>query len=423
MVKSRIKADDRPDSAEMRPADSDTMKFNTPKPKSNYHNATAEGNCNIIVAGSVALDYDCRYIMSSTEKQASVQLHTSNPSKIHQSIGGVGYNVARAAQSSGSSVRLLSAIGADPAGHVLLDHLRRCKLDLEDVRIVSEANTSLYIAFNDANKGLLMAASDMRLFEDEKNAPNAEIWKSESNILKPSWFFVDANWNAASISKLLKKAKAVGVKTAFEPVSIPKASRIFGKTFDLPVFPDQQVDLISPNRDELFAIYQAAQSGGMFEREDWWQLISSFGLSSFGMRDDLVKHSSQALVDAGIPQQCLHLLPFFPEIVVSLGSDGLLLTMLLNADDDRLKSTNEAAQWVLGGTPSKISSSGNKIGGIYMRRFEAAEEVASDDIMSVNGVGDTLLGTLVANMAQSQGGAEEYVQISQQAAIEKLKGR
>ena len=58
-----------------------------------------------------------------------------------------------------------------------------------------------------------------------------------------------------------------------------------------------------------------------------------------------------------------------------------------------------------------------------MRKFEAAEEVTLDDIVSVNGIGDTLLGTLVANMARSKGGVEEYVHIAQQAAVRKLKGQ
>ena len=407
----------------MNPKKSDRLTFSSRKNGSSKYDEVSEGNCDIVVAGSVALDFDCRNVAHNTQKPASLQLHTSNPSKISQNIGGVGYNVARAAKLAGSSVRLLSVVGADPAGHVLLDCLKGCNLNLQDIKVITGANTSLYIAFNDASKGLIMATSDMGIFDDEKNAYFVEDWKDEINTIKPSWFIVDANWNPSSLLKFLKGAKANGSKTAFEPVSAPKATRIFSGGGNLPVFPDHHIDIISPNQDELLAIYKAARSMGMLEREDWWQIVSSFGFSPFSTRDMLVKHTSQVIVDAGIPQQCLHLLPFFPEIVVKLGSDGLLLTMLLKADDARLEPNHEAAPWILRDVLSAGYTSSGAIGGIYMRKFDVVEHVSLSDIVSVNGVGDTLLGTLVAKLAQSHGGVEEFIQDSQHAAVRKLKGQ
>ena len=318
-------------------------------------------------------------------------------------------------------MRLFSAVGDDPTGHFILNSMEDAKLRTDGVKIIPGASTSLYIAFNDAKKDLIMATSDMRIFDDEGNTSLLHSWKADGDDVKPSWVVVDANWSHSNIREWLKRAKIVGAKTAFEPVSVPKASRIFGNDSNLPVFPKHLVDIISPNKDELSAIYNAARSLGIFEREDWWQVISSFGFSSFGIRDALIRNTSTAIVDAGFPQQCLHLLPFFPTIAMKLGSDGLLLTTLLNADDARLNPTHEAAEWVLRNGSFTRNRSNSNIGGVYMRRFAADEIIPTDDIVSVNGIGDTLLGTLVAKLAQSNEGAENFIEVAQQAAVKKLK--
>ncbi len=69
---------------------------------------------NIIVAGSVAVDLSCDY-SSPKSGNVSPQSHVSNPSRISQSIGGVGRNVAVAAHlaSGGSGVQFCSMVGDD----------------------------------------------------------------------------------------------------------------------------------------------------------------------------------------------------------------------------------------------------------------------------------------------------------------------
>lgn len=384
-------------------------------------NGDIGNSCDVLVAGSVAIDYDCQHIASSDKGQTSPRLHTSNPSKISQNIGGVGYNVTRAVQAAGSSVKLVSAVGDDPAGHSLLSYMKRYKLNVDSVKMIPGASTSLYIAFNNVRKDLIMATSDMRIFDCERNMPFLDLWKASGDKAKPSWVIIDANWSSSKIHEWFKKAKTNGAKTAFEPVSVPKASRIFGSDNNLPIFPRHVVDIISPNKDELLAMYNAARSSGHFEREDWWQVISSFGFSSSGIREILVRNSSAFIVDSGFPQQCLHLLPFFPTIAMKLGSDGLLLTMLLKAGDARLNPTHKASQWVIRNASYTDNTSESNVGGIYMRRFEASEVVRTDDIVSVNGIGDTMLGTLVSKLAQSDEGAEEFIEAAQQAAVRKLK--
>ena len=69
----------------------------------------------ILVAGSVAVDLSCDYVGGNGASSPVPNLHTSNPAKISQSIGGVGRNVALAAHrvTSEGKVKLCTLIGDD----------------------------------------------------------------------------------------------------------------------------------------------------------------------------------------------------------------------------------------------------------------------------------------------------------------------
>lgn len=60
-----------------------------------------------------------------------------------------------------------------------------------------------------------------------------------------------------------------------------------------------------------------------------------------------------------------------------------------------------------------------------MRLFPAVEEVEVEDIVSVNGVGDTFCGTVVAGLAskQGRGRVEDFIDIAQRAAVLTLKSK
>lgn len=77
----------------------------------------SQSKADILVAGSVALDLNCNFHNDRypDPKPVSPVLYTSNPAGITQSIGGVGHNVALAAQSvhRDLKVKLCSMIGSD----------------------------------------------------------------------------------------------------------------------------------------------------------------------------------------------------------------------------------------------------------------------------------------------------------------------
>ncbi len=376
----------------------------------------------VLVAGSLASDTMCDHqpFQANTDP-ISPALHTSNPSNITQSPGGVGRNVAMAAHLAGADVILASVVSDDLAGASLLDHIAKSGLQTTGVRQLSTtdgARTAQYVAVNDANKDLVVAMADMSIFE-ARPLEALEYWTAKMEESKPRWVVVDANWSPAILSSILTAAQAGGTRIAFEPVSVAKAARLFHKDNSFitgaKVVPDHVVSLATPNLLELTAIYNAARDAGLFETEQWWNVINSFGLTGSGSQDRLISVAGRDLVEQGVPQQCIQLLPFVPNLVTKLGRKGCLLTSLLHPGDVRLTQP-EIAPYVL----SRNLSHDSAFGGLYMRLIPPFAEVAAQDIVSVNGIGDTMLGVIVAGLAKGRT-LEEVLPIAQEAAVLTLK--
>ncbi|KAE8442822.1 hypothetical protein EG329_002794 [Mollisiaceae sp. DMI_Dod_QoI] len=359
----------------------------------------------IIVLGSVAIDLSCNYsprAVPSATTDVSPKMHTSNIATITPSIGGVGHNVALAAHRAGkqSSVSLRSLVAED----------------------LLENRTAQYVAVNDASKNLVLAMADMSLFSTASIYP-AEVLEGllEHSHSRNTWTVVDANW-ATPILQRLFSSRDANTKIVFEPVSVPKAGRIFEPTEDfvwnhtLQVFPNNDIHLATPNQYELAAMHDAAKKHNYLESQKWWHVIDSLGIPSSGARDRFVSITNQKLTDEGIPLRTTLLLPLIPTILTKLGSEGVLLTELLKPDDPRLTDP-EAAPFVL----SRTANGSTEVGGIYMRLFPPAEVV--EDVVSVNGVGDTFLGVLVAGLAQGCKLDEKLIHIAQRGAVMTLKSK
>ncbi|KZF22340.1 hypothetical protein L228DRAFT_221199 [Xylona heveae TC161] len=388
----------------------------------------------VIVAGSLAVDLSCDFapLQGTGSADFSPKLHTSNPSVISQSLGGVGHNIASAAHAVGASVRLCSLVGDDLSGRAVLDNLSKRGLGTESIKVLgpeSGRRTAQYVAVNDAKKDLVLAMADMSILENLGAIPTSSegitspgsvksLWNSlDLAALQAKWLVADANWDPLTLSEWINKGKSAGARVAFEPVSVAKSARLFAKlstsssssssaSKPLGVFPNQSVDLATPNNFELAAMHSAARdSEQILERQDWWEVIDAMGFSDSGSRPQLVSATSSALVDQGVPQQAIQLLPFIPCILTKLGAQGVLLTQLLSAGDPRLTDP-ESAPFVISRSSSSSSaeqtspaSRTTHLGGVYMRLFPPAEIVPDTEVVSVNGVGDTFLGVLIAGLA------------------------
>ncbi|KAI6802408.1 IdgA domain protein [Hortaea werneckii] len=400
-----------------------------PSPVSEHEKST------VFVAGSLNVDLACDFITGSSSNAQSPELQTSNRAKIAQSLGGVGYNVARAAHLMGASARLCSAVGDDLAGRAALAAMSESGMRTTGVQTMRPTNkdaetprTSQYVAINDGRKDLMLAMADVSILE--QTAEDSDIVKTFDNFWlpqlqqsQPTHLVLDANWPSAHIARWIAAAQAIGAHVTFEPVSTAKSTRLFHlpAPAKLGAWPNPSISLATPNQYELAAMHHAARESGLLEREDWWLAIDALGLPSSGARTALALATSPDLVDQGVPQQTLQLLPFIPTIATKLGSRGVLVTQLLPAGDKRL-SSGEYAPYILSrcanGTEETLG-----VGGVYMRLFPVAETVEAEEAVSVNGVGDTFAGTLVAGLARHGKSArvEDFVDVAQRAACLTLK--
>ena len=400
------------------------------------------GRVDVLVAGSLAVDLSCDYDRSPAvdKTNAAPDLYTSNPAIIGQSVGGVGYNVAIAAKYVGSSVLFCSLVGDDLAGRTALATVQKEDLSPEGIQVLPPlslgARTAQYVAMNDARKDLFVAMADMSIMElPEKDLNFEGFWKPMLHRTKPRWIVVDANWSPKVMKKWTKLAQEYDCKVAFEPVSTAKSGGLFGSRGGggggnsdsaaigpADSIPNNKISLAAPNALELATMHTAASEKGLFESPGWWDIINRMGMSSSGSRDRLVSITSTTLVDEGVPQQSIQLLPFIPCIITKLGGQGVLLTQLLRGGDPRLSSSEHAPYILSRSTTYERTDQDQVIGGVYMRIFPPSEVIDPEGIVSVNGAGDTLLGAVVAGLARGKSsGMDELIGIAQEASLRTLK--
>ncbi|PWY62971.1 IdgA domain protein [Aspergillus eucalypticola CBS 122712] len=369
----------------------------------------------VLVAGSLAIDLSCDFAPAEANTTTPA-LQTSNRAVIGQSLGGVGHNVAIAARYLDSSVLFCSVVGDDLSGQAALSSLRQEGLSTAGIKVLppsSGARTAQYIAVNDAKKDLVVAMADMAIMELPEQALDFDhFWEPMMSRAQPQWAVVDGNWNDEVLSKWVSLAKKHKARVAFEPVSTAKSRRLFRSAIKpSDCVPNNTVSLAAPNQFELAAMYQAARENGHLDSEAWWRIIDAMGMTGSGSRERLVAMTSATLVDQGIPQQSIQLLPFIPCVLTKLGREGVLLTQLLRPGDARLTSP-ESAPYIL----SRALTSDGLIGGVYLRLFPAAAKLDETDIVSVNGAGDTLLGAVVTGLARG-GAVEEVIPRAQEASV------
>ncbi len=179
----------------------------------------------------------------------AIHLHTSNPSTVARTPGGVGRNIAENLARLGARVQLIAAIGTDPAGRELLARTSEAGVDVGQV-VFSPHPTGSYLAALDADGELVVGLSDM-LATDSLDI--AAIARSQDLIEQAAVVVLDGNLPAAVIEWALAVAAVAEVPVVLEPVSVAKAERL------APVLgPQRPVYAIKPNLDELGALIGGA---------------------------------------------------------------------------------------------------------------------------------------------------------------------
>lgn len=375
-------------------------------------------------------------------------MHTSNPASITSTLGGVGHNVALAIHRAGAgklNVRLCSFVADDlyvfyltcmiditdtsSAGKVAVDGLKQEGLDSRSIQVKSVIekssqpgssqrtnHTAQYVAFNDGKKDLVMAMADMAIL-DGRVYPSRNEQADREQLNTAKWAVFDGNLDPKALYYNMRECRNANTKVLFEPVSTYKSTRLFQfspEGPDIKAFPNHIVDIATPNQYELAAMHADASQRGLFESPIWWETIDSMGIPSSGARDRFVQITTAEMTDEGIPIQTIQLLPFIPTILTKLGSRGVLHTELLHPNDPRLTDP-ASSKYVL----SRTANEGSTVGGVYMRLYSPVEVV--EEVVSVNGVGDTFVGVLVAGLASGMPLDSRLITVAQKGAVKTLR--
>jgi pseudouridine-5'-phosphate glycosidase/pseudouridine kinase len=196
-------------------------------------------------------------------------------------------------------------------------------------------------------------------------------------------------------------------------------------------FRGSPVKFASPNLLELAELYRSArmEPWELTSHEYWWRTIDNFSIGTeFRLSlEQLARQDSGSkgrtlsfLVDQGVAQMAINLLPFFQHLVIKCGDLGVLLAMRFPADDPTawLGERSDARR-------QQIVSHG-KAESIVIKHYPA-HTIDPQAVVSVTGAGDSLVGAMLAALAQnlsafsSPESLDGVITLGQSAAIETLQ--
>lgn len=320
----------------------------------------------------------------------------------------------------GAHTILCSVVGDDAPGKFALSLLRDKGMSTDSIVIAAQGSrTAQYVAVNDARKDLVVAMADMKILET-KHGEFKEVWGAMLTRYMPTWLVLDGNWDAETLHCWIRAARRMGVKIAFEPVSMEKSGRLLvdmahrgpsetgaGKCV---------VDLAAPNEMELRAM--TAGLGGQQNPSSWLGAASLASSETLEARIKTHTRLFSSSIDRGLIANAIQLLQYIPCILTKLGPRGVLQTEIIHQNDSRLNNDEARKHMMMLHDSTSTRPSGQAPRAIYIRHHPAGIVKPTGEIKSVNGVGDAFLGVLVASMARELAAyPEDGIEIAQRASL------
>ena len=167
----------------------------------------------------------------------------------------------------------------------------------------------------------------------------------------------------------------------------------------------------SPNILELTQMYAAvrAEPFELTSHGRWWAVIDNMALGSAFRQDleHLVRLESSSLpgtkgdlaylLDKGIAQMSVNLLPFINHIIVKCGELGVFAVFRIPADAAK---TSLWAQETTNIKARQVIAQG-KDGGIVVIKHFPALALPPGGVLNVTGAGDSLVGSILASLVKS----------------------
>lgn len=170
----------------------------------------------ILVIGATGLDIKGR-------SEADLQPATSNPGHIRNCYGGVGRNIAENLARLEVPTVLLSVVGDDSAGDLLLAQAAAAGVDVTHVLQIAGGRSGSYIAILDSNGDLALAVSDYEIMGELSPAfldSKADLFEQARMVV------IDLNILPPSIEKIIALCQAYQVPLCVDPTSPAHAPKI-----------------------------------------------------------------------------------------------------------------------------------------------------------------------------------------------------
>lgn len=226
-----------------------------------------------------------------------------------------------------------------------------------------------------------------------------------------------------------------------EPTSVPKSTTIFpavAASLSSASLPRAPVTFATPNVLELAHMYQEACSSPLelTAHKHWWQVIDDMTLGSeFRMELEQLARSRafegeaatgnlSFLVENGIAQMAINLLPFFQHLVIKCGERGLIAIFRISGEKAQSSGWANQTSDIYARQLVAHNKAGSSI--VVFKHFPPVR-VADDKIVNVTGAGDSLVGSLLATLSQapdafeSPGTLDQAVAQAQLAAVYTLQ--
>jgi len=151
----------------------------------------------------------------------SLRRNDSNPGSVHMSAGGVARNIAENLARLGVDCRLISAIGNDDHGRMLMRLSREAGINMQYVHEVTSIPTSTYLSVLDDSGDMLVGINDMNIIDQL----SSELLQPQLAMLKQSSLVIlDSNLSDDALAWLTRSLADTPIFV--DTVSVAKAPRI-----------------------------------------------------------------------------------------------------------------------------------------------------------------------------------------------------
>ena len=187
---------------------------------------------NVLVVGTMAAD-------AKGQPDDSLVPGRSTPGAVHFSIGGTGRNIAETLARLGVRTTLLSAIGDDPIGRILIEATESSGVDTSHVVTSTRYRTAGYIAILDRHGRPAYAIDDMAVI---KEVTPGLVYRHRRLVRDADMIVLDANLSPRTLVSVFDLAKKYQCPVCVDPTSAVRAPRFAPHLSD--------ILLMTPNASE-----------------------------------------------------------------------------------------------------------------------------------------------------------------------------